>query len=377
MKILHIITAINRGGAENHLRDLIEGQTNGLGYKVACAYLKGDGYWKENIESLGVNVYPLGLSSYGEIRPLLALVGIIGKFRPDIVHAHLAPAELYTRLALIRYPNLPFVISRHNESRFYRGPGADLIERWVVKRANRIIAISNSVKKFYSERWPEFPGSRIDVVHYGIDPSPFQKADPANVSALREEWGGDASTILIGCVARLVPAKALDILLEGFAKFLSIKNTPRTKLVIVGSGPLEERLKNLGCQLGINDRIIWAGFRQDIPTVINALDIFALTSITEGFGLVLIEAMASGKPVIATRVSAIPEIVIPDKTGILITPNNPTAVSESLVTLTGSLDLRRTYGKNGRELVVKKFGIERMCLETAELYKKIVSRPAI
>ncbi|MBK8163351.1 MAG: glycosyltransferase [Gammaproteobacteria bacterium] len=329
MRILHIITTINRGGAENHLRDLIEGQIRNFGCEVACAYLKGDGYWKAELESLGVHVFPLGLSQYGELGPLWRLKNAIASFAPHIVHAHLAPAELYARIALLKSPQLPFLISRHNESRFYGGPGANMLERWVVSRADGIIAISDSVKRYYSKRWPASTNRRITVVHYGLNPHCFQNVDREKVENLRAEWGGNGPTLLIGSVARLVPAKAIDVMLTGYAKFINQVTTPKTKLVIVGSGPLHEKLRSHSEKLGLKDHVIWAGFRQDIPLVINAFDIFALTSVTEGFGLVLLEAMSSGKPVIATNVSAIPEIVADNESGMLIPPNDPESFAGS------------------------------------------------
>jgi hypothetical protein len=147
--ILHVITTISRGGAENHLFELIKSQV-GQGFKVSVAYLKGDGYWRNEYESIGVLVVDLRMGNYGELRPIFRLLSVIRKYRPSIVHAHLPPAELYTRLSLIGITRtrIPLIISKHNDERFYKGPAQKMLGSWVAKRAERLIAISDAVRNY-------------------------------------------------------------------------------------------------------------------------------------------------------------------------------------------------------------------------------------
>lgn len=368
MRVLHVITAINRGGAENHLMELIRAQVEVYGCEVACAYLKGDGYWRNALERLGVAVIPLGLNRYGEIKPLLRLRRTLQTFSPDLVHAHLAPAQLYTRAALIGHSKLPLVITQHNEDRFYRGLGHTLMERWVIRRACCIIAISHSVGKFCAVRWPDTVNRRLQVIHHGINSAPYHLVTAEEVAVLRRTWGVDSDALLVGVVAQMIPRKGLEGLIDGFAAYVHANGASNTKLVLVGMGPLERPLKRRVEAQGLGARVIWAGFREDIPVVMQALDIFVLNSISEGFGLVLLEAMSASRPVIASKVSAIPEIVSDGVTGILIPPRSPMALADALGFLAAHPEVRKRYGQAGRIRVEQHFQLVDMFHKTMECY---------
>ena len=350
MKVLHVSTSINRGGAENHLVELVRGQ-RARGLQVAVAYLKGDGYWARELKA----VYPLRLKFYGDPGPWLRLHRVVKELRPDIVHAHLEPAELYARLALLGLPRPPaFVITKHNDEPFYRGPGGPALGRWVARPARRIIAISDAVKRYFADL------NHVVTVHYGIDPSVFSNVAPTqSFSCPPGGW-------IIGSVARLAPQKALHVLLEGYALYRQRATRP-SRLVIVGTGPLQARLQAQAAALGIAGEVQWAGFRDDIPQVLAAFDLFALTSAYEGFGLVLLEAMAAGKAVLATRVSAIPEVVLDGVTGKLVAAGRPAEVASALLELE-SPELRARLGAAGRRRAAQDFSLERMVERTLEAY---------
>lgn len=371
MKILHIITTINRGGAENHLASLIDGQVK-RGCKITVVFLKGDGYWCQFLEALGVQVIGLGLRHYGDIKPVLKLRSIINSLNPDIIHAHLAPAELYTRIALLGISScpIPLVISKHNDEEFYQGLGQRLIGRWVAKRASKMIAISDVVKTNHCINYLGFSSEKVTTVYYGIDPTPYQKVSDQEIKKIRSLWAVTDETYLIGTVARLVPQKALHILLEGFSLYLKTATKP-TKLVIVGVGTLESDLKNRAMDLGIQKEVIWAGFREDIPVVMNALDVFALTSEYEGLGLVLLEAMSASKPVVASNISAIPEVVSDGITGILFTPKNSVALAEGFKFLEDK-EVRLRFGIAGKEKVKTHFTLDKMIDQTLIVYDRCI-----
>lgn len=372
MKVLHVITTINRGGAENHLRDLIHGQIRVHRCKIGCAYLKGNGYWTSDLSLAGADVFPLQLSRYGELAPLVRLRKAISQLQPDIVHAHLAPGELYARGAMLAAKKTRFVISRHNHNRFFDGPGAALVERWVVQRADRIIAISESVKRHFSAQWPIALGSHFEVVPYGIDPKPYVDAPSERAMRLREEWGLKHSTVLIGAVGRMVAVKGFDVLLEGYAHLRAQSKALDIKLVLVGGGPLEQELKKRASELGVGNDVIWAGFREDMPVVMNALDALVLTSHAEGFGLVLLEAMSASKPVICTNVSALPEIVVQGETGLLIPPSDPRALAQAIELLASNAELRVSYGRAGYARVVSRFSLASMFSRTMAVYERVL-----
>jgi glycosyltransferase involved in cell wall biosynthesis len=370
MHILHAITTINRGGAENHLASLVSEQV-ARGLQVTVAYLKGDGYWQASLRELGVRVEPLGLQRYGEISPMMKLRGLIRSANPDIVHAHMPPAELYSRLALLfLHPAPVMVISKHNDEPFFRGVGQGAVGRWVSRRAARMIAISDAVN-VYARNHLEMPASRVTTVHYGIDPGPYERISERRRADVRAEWDIPRDALAIGTVARLVPQKALHVLLKAYARYRALARQD-SRLVLVGRGPLEGELKALSRQLGLEGKIVWAGFREDIPTVMNAFDVFVLTSFYEGFGLVLLEAMAASRPVVASRVSAIPEIVQDGMTGLLCEAGDHEGFANALLRLEDA-GVRSRLGAAGHNRVAVYFTLERMATATLSIYKECLA----
>ena len=396
MKVLHIITGIDRGGAENHLLEIVKHQ-RASGMAVAVAYLRGKGYWAETFRKLGVEVHCLGLRFYGDLRPLLRLRQIVrggghgNADNPvretgartglsalprtdfDLLHAHLPPAELYARLALLGMAPLPLLITKHNEERFSPGPGQRLLGRWVGRRAERVIAISDAVRRYMSGPELGLGAEKFATIYYGIDAAPFASVRDAEVAAVRREWGLAEDALAIGFVGRLVEQKDIGTLLRGFAVFAA--RCENARLVIVGTGPLEAGLRQLAEELAISSRVVWAGFREDIAAVMGAFDIFALTSVFEGLGLVLLEAMAARRPVVATRVGAIPEVVAEGESGLLVEPREPEALAAALGTL-GDAALRAQFGEAGRRRVLRGFTLERMWHATDGLYAQCV-RPGV
>lgn len=371
MRILHVITTVNRGGAENHLVDLCREQVS-AGHHVAVAYLKGDRYWQAELDGMGAHPQCLDLKRYGEIGPVLRLRRMMRTFDPDIVHAHMPPAELYARLALFLFPGRrsAFVISKHNDEPFFRGRGHEILGAWVAKRANAIIAISDAVNRYTRERIGSSKAI-LKTVHYGIDPESFRAISSDAVISVRKGWHIPQDAWVIGTVARLVPQKALHVLIEGYARYRT-QAGQSSRLVLVGRGPLEDELKALARNLGVADNIVWAGFREDIPAVMRAFDLFALTSSYEGFGLVLLEAMSAAKPVLATRVSAIPEIVKNGETGLLCEPGDASSVAAALARFEVA-GVRAHMGGAGLQRAQTSFTLARMNSEIEILYRMSIT----
>lgn len=372
-RVLHVITTISRGGAENHLFDLVRHQ-RAAGMEVTVAYLQGGGYWTSAYHELGVDVHDLALRRYGDPAPVWKLRRVVRGSAPQLVHAHMPPAELYCRLALagISRRRLPLVISKHNEEPFYKGPGQKLMGRWVARRASAVIAISEAVYRYVTGPNLGIDPSRMHTIYYGIDARPFCDARREAGLALRRQWGVPEGALLVGFVGRLVPQKSPETLLEGFA-LTRQQSGLDPWLVIVGEGELETSLRRQAEQLGIADRVVWAGFNTDIPAVMRAFDIFALTSVYEGFGLVLAEAMASRLPIVATRAGSIPEIVVDGETGFLIRPREPRELAAALHHLSDE-SLRARLGEAGQRRVLGEFTLARMFRESDELYAQLRSR---
>lgn len=358
MKVFHVITGINRGGAENHLVELVRHQ-RASGMDVSVAYLRGSGYWKARLEEFGAEVHPLGLRFYGDLRPLGKLRRLLRRSHFHVVHAHLPPAELYSRVALLGLDRttLPLLITKHNEEPFCNAPGHRALGRWVARRADRVIAISDAVKRYMAGSGLGIPVEKIETIYYGIDAGQYAA----------RSGGPPPAELTIGFVGRLVPQKDIATLLRGFALFAA--ESVNARLLIVGEGPLRRDLEQLADELGISARVNWAGFREDIAAVMGSFDIFALTSRYEGLGLVLLEAMAAGVAVTATRVGAIPEVVVDGETGVLIGAGKPHELAAAFRKLSDR-SLRSRMGEAGRRRVVEQFTLERMWKETDDLYAR-------
>jgi glycosyltransferase involved in cell wall biosynthesis len=372
LRILHVITAFDRGGAENHLAELVRHQRL-VGMEVTVAYLRGGGSLAPVMRELGATVHDLALRFYGDPRPLRRLRRLLAREKFQLVHAHLPPAELYTRLALLGTSSaeLPLVISKHNDCPFHRLPGELTVEREVAARAAAVIVISEAVQRYMVARGVGIRPGQMETIPYGIDVAPFQMAAPGAVASLRKAWGAERDTLVIGFVGRIVAQKSIDTLIGGFAEFLRVQPCD-ARLVIVGEGPLLEALQRCARDNGVADRVVWAGFREDIPLVMQAFDVFALTSIFEGFGLVLVEAMAARRPIVASRISAIPEIVVDGETGFLTEPRSAESVAAALTRL-GECSTRARLGAAGYRRAFEHFTLERMWKSTDEVYARCLA----
>jgi glycosyltransferase involved in cell wall biosynthesis len=207
---------------------------------------------------------------------------------------------------------------------------------------------------------------RMETIPYGIDVAPFEHVTSQAVAALRCQWDAGNETLVFGFVGRLVEQKSIDTLIRAFALFMGRQRCD-AKLVIVGEGPLMPALQRCAAEAGVAADVVWAGFREDIPTVMRAFDVFALTSIFEGFGLVLVEAMAARKPVLATRVSAIPEVVRDGETGLLTEPQDAESIAAGMAQLTDGT-LRARLGAAGYRRAFEHFTLERMWQSTDAVY---------
>jgi glycosyltransferase involved in cell wall biosynthesis len=237
----------------------------------------------------------------------------------------------------------------------------------VARRAGHVIAISDAVNHYVQDRLALTEGS-ITTIHYGVDTAPYRDVSVDAVAKLRTEWGGGGDCWLIGTVARLVPQKAVHSLIEAYARYRR-HASKASRLIIVGQGPLEAALKALADNLGIASEVTWAGFREDIPVVMRALDLFVLTSIYEGFGLVLLEAMAAARPVLATSVSATPEVVADGRTGVLVPPLDTVRLADA-VSFFEQQVTREAFGQAGYERATRDFTLDRMVQHTLEIYDR-------
>ena len=357
--ILHVITTINLGGAEKQLLTLAACQSE-AGFDVEVVFLKDEATLLKDFSRLGVKV-DLGFAQLGFLRQWLKLKR--RHFQENsVVHAHLPRAELLCALAL---KSKRFIVTRHNSEAFFpKGPIrlSKLLSRFVLNRSFASISISKAVAN-YLKNSEEMSGTQDNhVIYYGIkNTSVSPRRNPRVVSG----------PIQVGTVSRLVPQKNLPLLLFAL-KELNSKESPGFNLTIVGSGPLKTELQSLSADLGIEEMVTWKEQLQEVLPFYRSLDVFVLPSNYEGFGLVLLEAMSQGIPVIARRVSAIPEVMGEEHPG-LIDSISPVDLALKIQTLTSNqVALRSCLQYQAKRLLG--FPIEKSQREHELIYLRLLEQ---
>lgn len=208
----------------------------------------------------------------------------------------------------------------------------------------------------------------------GLDVAALDAAyDPSQVSALRRELVPDGGP-LIGAAGRLEPEKGFDVLIQAMPRVLAQR--PDARLVIAGEGSRRHELEALVTRLGLTERVRLLGARPDLFTMMHAFDVFALSSRAEPFGLVMLEAMAARKPVVATSAGGAPEIVLPDETGTLVPPEDAAGLADGLLAMLADPERARCYGEAGRQRVEAMFSLDQMLGATESLYRgQVVPAP--
>jgi glycosyltransferase involved in cell wall biosynthesis len=296
MKIVHIITTICRGGAETQLLILVREQV-AQKHDVSVFFLKGEPELLHEFQSLGVNVR-FDLHNRKTLNQIYFFRKAV-KGDSSVIHAHLPKSELIASLAKSRNQLL---ISRHNAEPFF--PGAptilsNLLSLWVSWRSDGCICISHAVKDFLNKRGELLSSRKTWIVHYGYN-STFDTSTRTKPSEV-------VYPNLIGTVSRLVPQKDLPTLLQAFKILLNVN--PTLTLSIIGRGVEKDNLHQLARELQVIQSIVWTDKSANIYSKISSMRVFCLTSLYEGFGLVLLEAMQSRVPIVAARNSAIVEVL--------------------------------------------------------------------
>ncbi len=369
IRVLHVITSLERGGAENHLLALFR-HTDQAAFELEAAVLSGEGELVPQLRSLGGRVHLL--HARGRLDPwaLRRLVALVREGEFDIVHSHLFRADIYAGLAVGQLgKDRPLLVStRHNDDRFFLNPFVGMAHYALSARQDLIIAISDHIARFTIARGVR-DASRVRRVYHGLDSTDVSEVDRER-ARIRSELGISDADFLVGNVGRLAPQKGQRHLIEAMP--LLLERVPRAHAVIAGGGELQEFLTDLALDMGVEERVHVLGPRGDVPALMLALDAFAMPSIWEGFGLVLLEAMAAARPIVASAVATIPEVVLDGETGILVPPGDPEALASALTVLATDPGLAQRLGQAGRERLRRQFSLDKMVGDTELLYREVL-----
>jgi glycosyltransferase involved in cell wall biosynthesis len=374
MKVLHLINTISAGGAELQLLTLCR-YLKQHGVEVVVAYLreqvKGSRSLRPDFKQENIRVINLQADSRYDWRFLGRFVHLLKAERPDISHTHLPRADLAAAFGRLLCPTVAWVSSVHAiYDQCWAGRGTLPLLTFAWRQADTVVAISHAVKKWLVMK-RRVPPDQVTVIHYGIEPEPFGRP----TADLRETWGLGRSAI-VGSVGRLESGKGYDCLIEAMSSILKL--APNTCLLIAGHDPwgYGKHLQALINTLGLHERVRMVGFQSDIVSFLGALDVFAFASHSEGFGQAVIEAMAAGKPVVASKIPPLTEIVVDGETGLLAEPRKPEALAHAITWLLSHPEEAKQMGRQGQQRVQAYFSIERETAQILSLYKALSARCA-
>lgn len=365
MKVLHLINTLSAGGAELHLLTLCRHlKAKDVEPVVACLreHVKGSRSLRADFARAGVNVIDLNADSRFDYRIFAGLARLVNSERPDILHTHLPRADVAGAFAQILRPSLAWICSVHAiYSVDWSGRWSLPMIRFLWSRANRVLCISYAVRDWLIDQG--LPRAKIEVIHYGIESAPFAQSE----KDLRSQWHL-AGHRIIGSIGRLEPRKGHQFLIQAMPELC--RRIPDARLVIAGHDPqgYGEVLQKLAVKLNIADKVRLVGFQEDVPSFLHAIDVFAFATTSEGFGQVLVEAMAAGKPVVATNVAPLTEIAENEKTALFVEAQNAAAFAAALARLLENLSDSQAMGNRARQRVATYFTAEKMAAATSLLY---------
>jgi len=293
-----------------------------------------------------------------DFKAVLGLIEIIKNNNVRLLHAHTAKAHTIALLAKFIYPNFYLVVSRRVD--FHIGNNIFSKKKYTSPLIDLYLSVSNKIKEILIEDGinPE----KIITVYSGIDPKRFSKKK--NIAYLKKEFGIAPKTVVLGNIAALVSHKDQETLIKAIAL---LPGNLKFKLLIVGEGELEAKLKQLSSDLGLQDKIIFTGFRDDIPEILNLFDIFTITSKEEGLGTSILDAMINQLPMVVTDGGGIPEMIEHKKGGFVAEVKNIIQIYEYLLELINNPNLRKDFGTyNGK--AVKRFFIDSTINKTIYAY---------
>lgn len=364
INLLHIYQNSNIGGIQQQILNLLKTYNRELFNPIFCS-LRPEGEMGKEVKNLGVDFISLNRPRYYRFSPgiLIDLISLMKKRHIHVVRTHKYYANFYGRIAA-RLAGVPVIIaSEHN---IYKDKqkriGRRMINRFLSGITDKFIAVSEAVKRDIM-LYDKIDSSKILVMHNGVDTQRF--SPDGKFSNIREKFLIKEGSIVLGFVGRLVISKGLEYLIDAISL---IKDDYNIKLFIVGDGSLLNELKQKAKKNHIFNRIIFAGERRDIPDILSSIDIFVMPSIKEGLPNSLLEAMSMGKPVIATEIGGIPEIVKNRFNGILVPSRDPRALATAIKELIDDSQLAAKLGEAARNFMLNNFSIEATTQKWQSLY---------
>lgn len=365
-RILHSIDTTGPGGAETVFVDLAVRPMGSTDENIVV--ITGTGWVYDELRRRGVNPHVVRVAESFDFRYLRELVRLVRRHRIDLIQSHLLGSNVYCSLAGI-ICRVPVVSTFHGSVDFSSTEKHLALKRFVLNRgSSRCVFVSDSLREEIVAR-SGIDRSKAVTIHNGIDVAAFA---PHRNSALRQELGLADDAILVGAVGNIRSSKGYDTLLRAAAQLHS--RNPRFQFVVAGesNNALARQLLRLRTELGLDDAVHFIGFRQDIPNLMNGLDVFVLSSVSEGFSLATIQAMACGVPVVATRSGGPEEFVRDGVNGILVDIGTESQLAEGIRRIAEDAGIRRSLVTNAQELARSQYTLDAMLDRYRALYEELL-----
>ncbi|MBZ0159109.1 glycosyltransferase family 4 protein [Candidatus Methylomirabilis sp.] len=382
IRVVRVVARLSIGGPTIHVMGLNAGLDPTRFAQSLATGLENPGEGSMLAEALARGVKPIVVPEIvaeaslkpRDITALLKLYRLIRQERPHIVHTHTAKAGFLGRLAA-RLAGVPVIIHTYHGHILhgYYGPLTTgllrTMERMLARITHCIIAVSEQVKGDLIA-YGVAPSGKIRVIPLGLELDPFLGC-AVYKGEFRRELDLDDNARLVGIVGRIVPIKNHRLFLQAAA--LVIASEPAARFVIVGDGALRLEMEQQARALGIADRVLFTGWRRDLPRIYADLDVLTVSSNNEGTPVSVIEAMAAGCPVVATRVGGLPDLITDGETGFLVPPSDAQALAAAILRVLRDPETAGRMGRTARASVQQRFTMKRLISDMEQLYIQILT----
>ncbi len=371
---IHVLPVITGSGINTFLT--MDGLKEKYQMEMACA---PGGPLNELVVEHGMTVHPIKnfvseMAFFKDLHALWQVYRLLRKRRFDLVHTHNSKGGFIGRFAAFLASGPPVIhgvhgFAFHQNEPWLRRTLFFTLEKIAKYWSAKVICISQPLVDLWVQCKLAAP-EKISKIYSGIEVNKFKKK--VNRSKIRKELGLDSKDIAIGQVSKLWEGKGHEDIINAAPAL--VEKVPQAKIIFIGEGPLLEKLQKMTTEKNVQDNFIFLGYRSNIPELTQALDIAVLASHFEGMGRVILEAMAVGLPIVASRVGGIVDLVIDNETGLLVDPHTPSQLTLALTKLAQDPDLRKKMGALGQQRVDERFTSAMMIDQIDSLYKEVLSQ---
>lgn len=371
---VHVLPLVTGSGINTFLT--MKGLHDRYQMEMACA---PNGPLNELVTKYGMVVHPIKnfvseVSLFKDLHALWQIFMLLRRQKYDLIHTHNSKGGFIGRLAAFLAGGPPVIhgvhgFAFHENERWLRRVLFFALEKLAKHWSTRVICISQPLVELWIQS-NLAPREKIRKIYSGIEIMDFKRK--YNRSKIRTQLGLKPGQIAVGQVSKLWEGKGHEDIMNACPKL--IEQIPDLKVFFIGNGPICEKLQSMVDKKGLQNTIVFLGHCDNVPEITSALDIAVLASHFEGMGRVVLEAMAVGLPVVATRVGGIPDLVVDQKTGILIDSHSPQQLAHGILLLATNQELRKNMGSAGQKRVDKRFSASTMVEQIGQLYEEVLSQ---